>query len=168
MNRTAVAEELTRVARELAALGEPADPALLARLPQMALSEIAALIGNDWRQLNYAAKPYLEAMFSLRSITDDYGMDSGSSIVAYFLANATSWRGEVAKAVKKELSRRLKTRSGAEAVTAALGKRDFEALAEIMRSTGVARNKRFVDAVAEWLGDQNPSFDEDGFLEALR
>lgn len=67
------------------------------------LYEIAREIRQDWRPVNYAAKPYLDAMTSLRSIRDDYGMDSGTSIVAYFLANASTWRGEVAKRVKAEL-----------------------------------------------------------------
>jgi len=77
-------------------------------LRQMSIREIASLIAQDWTRVNYGAKPYLEAMFSLDSIDDNYIMDSGKSIVAYFLSNATTWRGEVAKAVKKELKRRLK------------------------------------------------------------
>ena len=85
-----------------------ADPAMLADLPRLQLNEIAQIVYDDWRNVNYAAKPYLEAMSTLRSIKDNYILDSGSSIVAYFLSNATSWRGEVAKAVKKELNRRLK------------------------------------------------------------
>jgi len=35
-------------------------------------------------------------------------LDSGKSIVSYFLANAGQWRGEVAKEVKAELKRRVK------------------------------------------------------------
>ena len=77
-------------------------------LSRMGLSEIASLISADWARVNYAAKPYLEAMFSLDSVKDMYGADSGSSIVAYFLSNARSWSGDVAKAVKKELKKRLK------------------------------------------------------------
>ena len=86
---------------------------LSSNLPRMSLSEIASVIYEDHResrkQVNYAAKPYLEAMTTLRSIKDNYMMDSGSSIVAYLLGNLSSWRGEVAKAVKKELNKRLKT-----------------------------------------------------------
>jgi hypothetical protein len=49
-------------------------------------------------------------MTSLNSINDNYGADSGRSIVAYFLANAPTWRGPFAKAVKAELNSRLKKR----------------------------------------------------------
>lgn len=67
------------------------------------LYEIAAEIRKDWVKPNFAAVPYLEAMASLQDIGDKYGADSGRSIVAYFLANAGQWRGEVAKRVKLEL-----------------------------------------------------------------
>jgi hypothetical protein len=68
------------------------------------LYEIAADIRKDWgAKVNFAAKPYLDAMASLNSIDDNYGWDSGSTIVRYFLSNASSWRGETAKAIKKEL-----------------------------------------------------------------
>lgn len=68
------------------------------------LYEIAADIRKDWgAKVNFAAKPYLDAMASLTSVNDNYGWDSGKSIVLYFLGNASSWRGETAKAIKKEL-----------------------------------------------------------------
>ena len=70
--------------------------------------EIAKEISKNWKNVNYAAKPYLDAMYSLEKITDTYYYDSGSSVVAYFLANASSWRGETAKRVKKELNDMLK------------------------------------------------------------
>jgi hypothetical protein len=47
-------------------------------------------------------------MSTLDSIDDDYFLDSGRSIVAYFLGNAGTWRGEVARRVKKELNKMLK------------------------------------------------------------
>jgi len=78
----------------------------------MSIAEIAAIISNDWRSngkvINFGAKPYLSAMYCLNSVNDNYGCDSGKSIVAYFLSNASTWRGEVAKAVKKELNKRIK------------------------------------------------------------
>ena len=68
------------------------------------LYEIAADIRKDWgAKVNFAAKPYLDAMASLTSVNDNYGWDSGKTIVLYFLGNASSWRGETAKAIKKEL-----------------------------------------------------------------
>lgn len=75
------------------------------------LSEIAKEIRMDWRPPNYAAAPYLDAMRDLNSINDMYGADSGKTIVAYFLNNASSWRGETAKRVKAELKAMLKTGS---------------------------------------------------------
>ena len=67
------------------------------------LYEIAKEIKKDWTKINYAAKPYLDAMSDLNSITDNYGYDNGKSIVLYFLSNAGSWRGENAKRIKAEL-----------------------------------------------------------------
>ena len=67
------------------------------------LYEIAREIRKDWKKVNYAAKPYLDAMASLGSINEKYYYDSGNSVVLYFLANASSWRGETAKRIKAEL-----------------------------------------------------------------
>jgi hypothetical protein len=68
------------------------------------LSQIASEVRKDWKNVNYAAKPYLDAMGCLDSITEDmYGCDSAKSIVLYFLGNASSWRGEKAKEIKAEL-----------------------------------------------------------------
>jgi hypothetical protein len=66
--------------------------------------KIAEDISKDWgTKVNYAAKPYLQAMFTLTNITDYYGMDNAKSVVARFLCNAGSWRGDVAREIKKEL-----------------------------------------------------------------
>lgn len=67
------------------------------------LSAIARDIRADWQTVNYAAKPYLDAMATLESIDNNYMFDSGRSIVLYFLANASSWRGDKARAIKSEL-----------------------------------------------------------------
>ena len=72
------------------------------------LNVIAREISKDWTNVNYAAKPYLEAMFSLETVNDKYGWDSGSSIVNYFLCNASTWRGDVAKRIKLELKAMVK------------------------------------------------------------
>ena len=56
------------------------------------LSEIASEIRKDWSKVYFGAVPYLDAMSTLNSINDNYFMDSGYSIVAYFLANAGTWR----------------------------------------------------------------------------
>lgn len=68
------------------------------------LYEIAREIRKDWgSKVNFAAKPYLEAMECLNSVTDSYGYDNGKSVVLYFLCNASTWRGDTAKRVKAEL-----------------------------------------------------------------
>ena len=78
---------------------------------ERSLARIADEVRADWAgKINYAAKPYLDAMSSLNSIDDDYFEDSGASVVAYFLSNASSWRGDKAKAVKAELKAMLKVR----------------------------------------------------------
>ena len=77
-------------------------------LEDKTIAEIAAIIRQDWQKVNFAAKPYLEAMQSLHSVKSSFGYDSGKSIVLYFLSNASAWRGETAKAVKLELKNRTK------------------------------------------------------------
>lgn len=77
-------------------------------LPEMTLAGIAHLIALDWKNVNFAARPYLDAMYSLKTVNDSYGCDSGRSIVAYFLCNSQGWKGETAKAIKTELRRRIK------------------------------------------------------------
>lgn len=67
------------------------------------LSEVAHEVYETWAKVNYAAKPYLQAMEELDLITDAYGADSAASIVRYFLSNASSWRGDDAKRIKTEL-----------------------------------------------------------------
>jgi hypothetical protein len=68
-----------------------------------AIFEIAREIGNTWPQMNYAAKPYYEAMLYLNTIQDEYFADSAKSIVNYFLSNASTWRGDNARRIKAEL-----------------------------------------------------------------
>lgn len=72
------------------------------------ISEIATEIKKDWKKVHYAAVPYLDAMMSLDKISDMYGADSARSVVSYFLSNASSWKGEVAKKIKAELKALLK------------------------------------------------------------
>ena len=69
------------------------------------LNVIASEIRNDWKSVNYGAKPYLDAMGCLENVSDNFGMDTGKSIVLYFLSNASTWRGETAKRVKAELKK---------------------------------------------------------------
>lgn len=73
------------------------------------LCEIAGEIQKNWKNMPFCAKHYLNAMFTLDSIHDHYYLDSGESIVRYFLANATTWKGETAQRIKAELKQMLKS-----------------------------------------------------------
>ena len=77
-------------------------------LATMTVYEIADVIRKDWKKVYFGAVPYLDALRSMTNVVDNYGDDSGKSIVLYFLANAATWRGPVAKAVKEELKKRTK------------------------------------------------------------
>ena len=74
--------------------------------------QIAADIKTEWSKVgkgvNFAAKPYLDAMLTLNKITDHYMFDSADSIVRYFLCNASSFKGVRAKELKAELKSLLK------------------------------------------------------------
>ena len=72
------------------------------------LYEIAEEIRKDWKKPYFGAVPYLYAMGTLSSIVDSYYYDSAKSIVLYFLANAGTWRGDVARRVKAELKSMVK------------------------------------------------------------
>ena len=97
------------VRKELRIIKEQINPTVVAeQLPNMKIYEIAETIGRDWKNVNFAAKPYLEAMYTLENISDAYGMDSGKSIVSYFLSNAATYKGEIARLVKTELKKRIK------------------------------------------------------------
>lgn len=72
------------------------------------IHEIASEIENSWRGVNYAARPYLDAMHEVSSLSDKYFYDDARSVVLYFLANAGTWRGDDAKRIKAELKAMLK------------------------------------------------------------
>ena len=72
------------------------------------LNTIAKDIRADWAKPYFGAVPYLDAMETLNSIHDTYYYDDASDIVRYFLSNATSWKGETARAIKAELKSMLK------------------------------------------------------------
>lgn len=65
--------------------------------------EIAADIESSWAKVNYAARPYLDAMHSISDINEMYYADTAKSVVLYFLADAGTFRGEDARRLKKEL-----------------------------------------------------------------
>lgn len=72
------------------------------------LKDIALEIARDWHTMPVTAQAYYRPLLSLNQITDNYILDSGSSVVRYFLANAQGWRGEKAREIKTELKKILK------------------------------------------------------------
>jgi hypothetical protein len=71
----------------------------------MTLSELATVIRKDWKKPYFGAVPYIEAMAYCATVDTPYGCEDGKTQVIYFLSNANTWRGPVAKAVKAELKR---------------------------------------------------------------
>jgi hypothetical protein len=72
---------------------------------------IAEEIDTNWSMIGKGvspyARPYLDAMLVLDNIHENYYYDTADSVVRYFLANATGWRGETAKRIKAELKAML-------------------------------------------------------------
>lgn len=73
------------------------------------IDEIAQEITKLWKNINFTALPYLNAMRSME-YSDNihkamYGHDSGKQIILYFLSNASTWRGADARRIKKELNK---------------------------------------------------------------
>lgn len=69
------------------------------------LNEIARDIKEAWPRPYTGASPYIEAMLSIDSADPDapYYFEDAKTIVMYFLANASTFRGPKARALKKEL-----------------------------------------------------------------
>ena len=75
---------------------------------QRSISSIAYDIKKSWAKPYFGAKPYLDAMTQLGDINDKFIDDDARSIVMYFLANASTFRGNDAKVLKLELKNLLK------------------------------------------------------------
>jgi hypothetical protein len=71
------------------------------------IAEIAVIIKKNWENVYFGAVPYLSAMFHLRTVNDHYAEDSARVVLQYFLHNATTWKGDVARAVKAKLKKLL-------------------------------------------------------------
>ncbi len=67
------------------------------------IAEVAREIKHEWKKVNYAAQPYLTAMYSLDYPNDNYGLDDSKEIVTRFLVNASTFKGIKARELKKEL-----------------------------------------------------------------
>jgi hypothetical protein len=70
--------------------------------------KIAEEILNDWRAPHFAARPYLAAMLTINNELEQYGHDTAKNIILYFLSNASTYRGNIAKELKKELKLLIK------------------------------------------------------------
>lgn len=72
----------------------------------MVVMDIAQSIHEDWSRIGKGvspfAKPYLDALRSGR-----YGIDSPDTVIRYFLANASSYRGSNAREFKATLKQLL-------------------------------------------------------------
>jgi len=79
-------------------------PSILRQAP---LSQIGDLIRREWQNPSSDAVPYIRAMLQLPTIDSTYGAEDGRSIVLYFLSNASTWKGPIAKIVKAELRARV-------------------------------------------------------------
>lgn len=81
------------------------------------IHEIAAEIDRTWRdkqgapaKARWCAEPYLDAMRTLTTMDEMYGLDTAVSVVLYFLSNAAQFRGEDARRLKAELRSMLPER----------------------------------------------------------
>ena len=78
------------------------------------LHQIAKEICEDHDQrgklLHYTLVPYVDAMLQIHSSDPDatYIYDDARTIVMYFLANASVWKGETARRIKNELKTNYK------------------------------------------------------------
>lgn len=73
------------------------------------LSSIAHEVFDKWgEKVYFGARPYLEAMLELNTISDNYMADSGESVVLYAMSNMANFRGEDARRLKAELKEHLK------------------------------------------------------------
>lgn len=87
----------------------------MSSIPLRPLSQIAHDIRRAWvtksgaPAVHSSARPYLAALSTLSSISDSYGLDSARSIILYFLANASTFRGPAARSLKDELKAHVRS-----------------------------------------------------------
>lgn len=70
--------------------------------------QIAEEINREWTPPYFGAVPYIKALMAVQTVHDRYGQDPVSDLIRYFLSNATTWRGDVARRIKAELKTILK------------------------------------------------------------
>jgi hypothetical protein len=72
------------------------------------IREIAVEIAQSWgEKVNYGARPYLDAMLEDNG-SGMYYDDPMDGVIARFLSNASTWRGDDARRIKAELKAVIK------------------------------------------------------------
>jgi hypothetical protein len=79
-------------------------------LTKLSIAALFRIVKSDWKKPYFGAVPYIDALITCQSMDSVYGVETARDLVPYFLANANTWRGETAKAVKLELKSRLANR----------------------------------------------------------
>ncbi|MEO5348895.1 MAG: hypothetical protein H7836_04540 [Magnetococcus sp. YQC-3] len=75
-------------------------------LQNKSINQLGAIVAKEWVKPYFGAVPYIKA---LQQINDGkYLFEDEKTIVIYFLSNARTWKGDIAKEVKQELKRRHK------------------------------------------------------------
>lgn len=77
-------------------------------LRALPLHALARMCQRDWPRAYFGARPYIDALLGLTSLDEPYGCETARDVVVGLLANAQTWKGPIARAVKAELTRRLK------------------------------------------------------------
>lgn len=80
-------------------------------LRELDLQGLIAIVYEDWPAMGVTPRTYLDALdrWDCRTLADAVGNEDAETQVRYFLSFAGPWRGAVARAVKAELRRRLKS-----------------------------------------------------------
>lgn len=71
------------------------------------IRELFLIVKSDWQRPYFGAVPYIQALLECETMDSRYLFETARDLVPYFLSNAATWRGPVAKEVKAELKRRL-------------------------------------------------------------
>lgn len=64
-------------------------------------------VDQSWTNPYFGAVPYIRALKSLDNLNDMFVNDKAVDLVRYFLSNAQTWKGVVARRIKKELKQMI-------------------------------------------------------------
>lgn len=74
------------------------------------LRDIAVEIRRAWTAITPAARPWVNAMAAVDTVTDTWGKDTGKDIIENFLKNCKGFEGEDAARLKNDLEAHLGVR----------------------------------------------------------